>query len=355
MMKTCNLGHWRKEKWAINLVLVLGFLKRVSLRASRDYIFGLKELGSIMAALTVATIIGPTVLLVTWGMLAYDIYLRKRGGSSVTEQEKVPSDAPRVLVEFSEANPGHNLVFISDKRAIVRNVGDLRSAERYESNHEFSLSPATIPVLDKDRPVKCKMLGMRQRRADSGLYAPDIRSLVEVLRDGTPQSEDSVVIDYDDEDGNQFSRRFFLTRNQDDSVAWIPDPVVLRGNVRAQEVHSLDLVELRQKVRLATAFPEEHRIAQECIRGLDRELGRLDKLRNAYSNVLLLREHYNRHSWQLRDMGLTGFDSESGLLNRRLPTELGAAEVTDLLENHKKALLQKAEELSGPYVEALNA
>jgi hypothetical protein len=71
--------------------------------------------------------------------------------------------------------------------------------------------------------------------------------------------------------------------------------------------------------------------------------------------LMFLREHYNRHSWQLRDMALTGFDSESGLLNRRLPTELGAAEVTDMLKNHKTALLQKAEELSGPYFESLNA
>jgi hypothetical protein len=71
--------------------------------------------------------------------------------------------------------------------------------------------------------------------------------------------------------------------------------------------------------------------------------------------LMFLREHYNRHSLQVRDMALTGFDSDSGLLNTKLPTELGAAEITKLLDNHRKALVKKAAELSGPYFEALNA
>jgi hypothetical protein len=404
----------RKWKRGVGIGLTVGGLLCSLLAVTR--------VNAFVLGVSIPSILGPIVLFASWAVVGYDIYLKRRLPTQpppvINSKELI--NAPRVLVELAGVNPQRAdmgyLVFISDKRAIIRNVGDLHSAERYESNHEFSLNPARIPVVDKDRPVQCRILSLQQRRTAPSLYAPDIRALADILRDGTPQSEDSVVIDYDDEDGHQFSRRFALTRNQDDSVAWIPDPVVMRGNTRVPEPANLDLAAFRHKLHLASKFLDEQRAAQQFGRQLETERHRLTKLRTTYSNVLIaakasllaedaeklldefdsimeanarhddtmlnlsrplgrdlvyrelsedgsplpwqllrlmfLREHYNRHSLQVHELALTGLDS--GPLNTKLPTELGAAEIRKLLENHKKALLGKAEELSRPYFEALN-
>lgn len=57
------------------------------------------------ATLTVATVLGPMVLLFTWGMLAYDIYLRKKK-PVVVAPSRAPADAPRLQVDVSVEAPG---------------------------------------------------------------------------------------------------------------------------------------------------------------------------------------------------------------------------------------------------------
>ncbi len=354
-------------------------------------------------------------LLCLIGLLLAAGYTVVRSESPAVERSTATDirTAPRLQVDFSKSGQHHWLVFKSDKIAFVRKVGPLVSRERYESKHDFTLVPSTPPRIDPGAAVQCRISGLRQ------VDSPDIRSLLDFLRSGNNEGVDSVVVDYGDDHGNEFSRRFDLTRNQDDSVAWIPEPVVhLRDQVQIPEPEWKNLADLRYSLALAERFPEEQKAALQYGQRVESDKQRLIKLRASYSNFLLsakvsllaedaasllseylslmeanrkdknrldlsrplgrewiyredyedglpipwqqlrlmfLREHYNRHSWQLRDLALTGFDSESGLLNRRLPTELRAAEVTDLFENHKKALLQKAEELSNPYVEALNS
>ncbi len=136
------------------------------------------------------------------------------------------------------------------------------SKDRYESEHEFSLNPSVLPLIDKNKPAKCKILGLKQRPLH-GTYFIDSRALLDVLDQKTSRSDDSVVIDYDDEDGNEFSRRFVLTHNQNRGVSWIPDPVSLRGKTQSPTPEAQDLVILRHKLGLATAFQREQQTAEE--------------------------------------------------------------------------------------------
>ncbi len=191
--------------------------------------------------------------------------------------DKTTVTAPRLLVYYVDSGRHGQLMFKSDKPTIIRGVGPLVSAERYGSQHEFSLSPSTPPPVDKDGPVECKIYGLR-RPTYAGMYSPDICSLLELLGRGSPQTVDSVVIDYDDEDGNEFSRRFALTRGEDNSIAWIPDPINLRGQTQTVEPSVQELMDLRHKLALAIKFPDEHAAWEQCARRLNEQQDKTNKL-----------------------------------------------------------------------------
>ena len=191
------------------------------------------------------------------------------------------ASAPRVRVDYVKTGQKGALLFKTDKPSIVRFVRPLVSRERYESEHDFSLIPGPPLVIDPSGVAESKIYGLRQTGS------PDVRSLIDILRTSTRRSVESVVIEYDDDHGNSFSRRFDLTRNQDDSITWVPDPsITLSGHEITPEAAPSDLAELRHEVYLATKFQETYEAWQTCSRQLETENQRLLKLRTSYSNVL---------------------------------------------------------------------
>ena len=70
--------------------------------------------------------------------------------------------------------------------------------------------------------------------------------------------------------------------------------------------------------------------------------------------LMYFREHYNRHSVQVRDVNAPGLESLP-LLKNKLPNELSESEVADVLRNHKTILDEMVAELGGPYFDTLNA
>jgi hypothetical protein len=132
----------------------------------------------------------------------------------------VASNAPRLLVDYADTGQKGKLVFRCDRVAIIRQVHPLISRERYQSEYQFSLSPSIPPPADPAKPVECKIYGLRAANR------PDIRSLVDILRGESEDTLDSVVVDYDDDHGNQYCRRYSLFKGQDGSVSWIPDAAI---------------------------------------------------------------------------------------------------------------------------------
>ena len=51
--------------------------------------------------------------------------------------------------------------------------------------------------------------------------------LIEIIRKGTPQSIDKVVLSFEDGERHRFEQTFDLTRQTDDSIRWDPGPVRL--------------------------------------------------------------------------------------------------------------------------------
>lgn len=368
-----------------------------------------KEVGNLMRVFTVAEIVGPAILLFTWGLLVYDIYLKKKKPAKITPKVASP-DAPRLQVDFSGVTPAKNLVFKSDKITFVRKVGALISKERYESKHEFALLPSVPPRIDPGKAVECRVTGLRQEKS------PDIRSLLDLLRSGSENTVNSVIVDYDDDHGHEFSRRFDLTRNEDDSIVWISEPIVhLRGGATTPEPQTKDLVDLHRDRELALRFPEEQKAVEKFGKRVEQEKQRLTTLRATLSDVLLaaqinllvetaerlsdqfaaiigenaavtssmdlsrpltreliilnstepialpwqrlrlmsFRDRYSDHRIQVINRSLKEFDSP--VVATTLPTDLPASDIAKILERHRTALSEKARTLAEPFFTAFNS
>jgi hypothetical protein len=130
------------------------------------------------------------------------------------------------------------------------------SSERYEGIYTIDLLPSIIPPISFGNPVEC----MEVSRV----------GLAEVLRAGAQKTVDSVVIDYDDSQNNQYSRRFTLTRNvdKDESIAWIPGPICLRGKTQTPQPEVQSIIELREKLDRAALYPKTQQAAQQYAREL---------------------------------------------------------------------------------------
>jgi hypothetical protein len=313
-------------------------------------------------------------------------------------------NAPRLQIDFAKTGLVHNLAFKSDKVTFVRKVRPLVSGERYRSEHEFTLIPSTLPRIDPGASVESRIYGLRQ----SG--SSDIRSLLDILSGGSEGTVDSVIIDYDDDHGHRFSRRFDLTRNQDDTVAWIPEPMVHPlGEASIPDAEFKDLADLRHRVALAARFPEEEKAALQFGQRVEQEKQRLTRLRATLSGVLLaaklnllvetaerlsdqfnailaandsdsnpidlsrplirelisldssdpialpwqrlrlmsFRDRYSDHRIQVINRDLGEFSSP--LVTTTLPTEMPAADVSKMLARHRTALAEKARMLAEPF------
>src|ERR1700678_916605 len=190
-----RLGAWENKHFARVAVLVA-------------YAFGVAWLFFFVQerAAWICTVV--LAVLFTWPIKGWlrEYTVSRRGGAISKEVTKTPdsdvrslevrTNAPRVRVDYVDdgrAGGKGALVFKSDKPAIIQNVGDLISRERYESQHEFNLIPSPPSPIDVNSSIEYRMYGLRRRNS------PDIRSLVDILRGGPNGNEcvDSVVIDYD--------------------------------------------------------------------------------------------------------------------------------------------------------------
>ncbi|SPE35760.1 hypothetical protein SBA3_2300021 [Candidatus Sulfopaludibacter sp. SbA3] len=168
----------------------------------------------------------------------------------------IPDDAPSLLVHYFKSEDGWRKLRFSNEKpltAIIRNIWPIVSSERYEAAQQIDLLPGIIPPISFGNPVECSEVSQV--------------SLIEVLREGTEKTMDSVVIDYDDSHNHQYSRQFTLTRNLDmrESIAWIPGPICLRGQVQTPVPSVESLGDLREKLRMARAFPIEQQAAQQYL------------------------------------------------------------------------------------------
>lgn len=164
-------------------------------------------------------------------------------------------NAPAIRIDYKGGVPG-KLILENDRDspAIIRRIGKLLSREEYESENALTLIPDVPFQVAKGHPVECKLYGVVSPGATSS-------SLEGVLQGANEGSTDSILVDYDDGDGHDFSRLFLLTRKTDGSIVFVPDPVALRGQTKPPKAGVQNLFDLRRRLALAryleTRRPEQ--------------------------------------------------------------------------------------------------
>jgi hypothetical protein len=214
-------------------------------------LLAVSKVNAFVLGVSIPNVLGPLVLLASWAMVGYDIYLKKQlkkpAAALSTSDIALLDKAPAIRVEYTsgaEGKPGTlTLKNDRDSPAIIRQIGKLVSREEYESDYTLTVIPAVPPQVEKGNPVECKVYGVVSAGATS-------MSLENVLRRGSEHGIDSVLIDYDDCDGNQFSRLFHLIRNSDGSIVFTPNPVALRGRSVVATPTVQSLFSLRQELAI---------------------------------------------------------------------------------------------------------
>jgi hypothetical protein len=196
-------------------------------------------------------------------------FLIGRRGKSLSDskESKLAIDAPRLQIDYSTSGDEH-LIFTSDKVTFIDKIGPLVSRERYESKCDFNVSEP-LSRIDPGAPTLCKVRGLQHQGS------PDTFPLLPLLRRGksAPHSIDVAIVDYNDDHGGKFSRRFELTRSKEDKIVWIPEPVVYRrGGAEIPEPELQSLLDLRHQLSLAARFREEQQAAQQFGQQLEKGL-----------------------------------------------------------------------------------
>jgi hypothetical protein len=167
--------------------------------------------------------------------------------------------APSLLVHSVRKDNLGKFVFSIETgpSAIICRVWPLVSRERYEGSYPIDFIPGTIPPVSSGMPVECTEISSV--------------TVSEILRRGTLKTSDTVVIDYDDSQGNKFSRFFTLTQGMEGTVAWIPGPICLRDRTLVPDPEVQGIVELREKLERAQLYPKAQQAAQQYARELQEE------------------------------------------------------------------------------------
>jgi hypothetical protein len=170
------------------------------------------------------------------------------------------ASAPRLRIDYTPGFIGKLILRNDTLRSPAINVrfGTLRSMELYESDYALNIIPSALSPIDHEHPVECTLYGASNKGADT-------TNLEEIIARGSSGTLDSVVVDYDDSEGNEFSRRFDLTRNLDGSIAWNPHPVTLRGAVKELKPERKSLVELHQKLTYTRDYDKQKSDAQKYL------------------------------------------------------------------------------------------
>src|SRR5262249_1883968 len=130
--------------------------------------------------------------------------------------------------------------------------------ERYRAEQELVLLRTVHPWIDAENPTECEISGV----SDTG-------SLESLLEQGGPKTLDYVPVQCE-VDGRQFSLNFSLYKNADGSIVW-------RDSATDLEVQ--DLADLRHKLDLAKAFPQQQTAAQQYARQLEAERSNAQQLK----------------------------------------------------------------------------
>lgn len=177
----------------------------------------------------------------------------------------IPDDAPSLMVDFVKEGKLSKLRFKNDKprsrSAIIDKIRPVISSELYESVNQLELLPS-IPIapISFGSPIECVDVSPLP--------------LALALDEGSPKTMDSVVIDYDDSDGNQFSRQFTLTRTVDltERIGWNPGPICVRGGARTPALPIQSLAELREELRLGALGRQDAQRLRSAREILERKL-----------------------------------------------------------------------------------
>jgi hypothetical protein len=302
-------------------------------------------------------------------------------------------DAPAIRVEYfagTEATAG-KLILKNDRDspAIIRQFGKLISREQYASEYALTIIPAVPPQVEKGNPVECKMYGVVSSGATS-------TSLEALIQSGTENTIDVISIDYDDCDGNQFSRLFLLTRNADGSIVFVPEPIALRGQIEPHAPKAQDLSVLRHELGLSKYL---QRRAAEVRGSAPKDLTRAGRLLQLADEAGAVFDFLDRMRTEAKSMGDTAalacfdyplsgsffevmsktdpwewylkslwrfqalymehrkraFNSDlpfkSGVLKNIVPNdEVDCGLLVEMISEHQRLLIQCAEDLRRPYV-----
>jgi hypothetical protein len=263
--------------WVVSMLLKDTFKQTVRAIAGRNEVSsGMYQLLGIAASNPVSACLLLTMIVVCSAAL-YSAVQAKRSvavlpvtgaGIEVARPINDLKDAPSILITYVKSPDGRRRLIFSNERsraALVRKISAITFREIHEAGYKMNIIPTVIQPVEMGVPVRCEVLGARN---------PDTRTtspLEDIFRHSTMGGSASLVLDYDDTDGKQFSRQFHLARGSDDSVAFVPDPVVYRGQFKAPVPAAQNLAELHLRLDRAERYPTEHAAAEQYARALEAE------------------------------------------------------------------------------------
>jgi hypothetical protein len=139
----------------------------------------------------------------------------------------VVREGPRFIVSYRNvAGNWERLSFLNEgkRTAINTTVSALTHEEQGEHEsirrrHEITMMPRHVPVIIPSGTGEGKIVV--EESPGHGTR------LIDIIRKGTPESIDSVVVSFEDGERHQFEQPFELTCQTDGSIRWDPGPVRL--------------------------------------------------------------------------------------------------------------------------------
>ncbi len=176
---------------------------------------------------------------------------------------------PDVLVSYGRTDQRRKIIFANREQrtqATIRKVGPLVSQELFRGEYPIALLQSVFPPLEAGSPIECEISGVGGS------------TLEDVLEAGGPASCDTVVVDYADDRGGEWSREFTLHKNMNGSIVWTPSQIEPRDKTRTPTPPAQSIVELRRRLTLADAFPRAQSDAQQCASELHLERAKVARL-----------------------------------------------------------------------------
>ncbi len=154
--------------------------------------------------------------------------------NGATEDETPLKQAPRFVVNYRNRSPDWEyLSFLNEGKTtgIIIAVGPLiheeqSATETRRTVHKITMIPESIPSLAPGDSGEGKIFA--DTSPDSG------GKLLDILRKGSQDSNDSVTITFEDGERHKFEQRFELKRQVDDSIRWDPGPVRMQQSTSSK-------------------------------------------------------------------------------------------------------------------------